>query len=81
MNTDMLLKIKKDLEALEEKNRDSEIKKELILEQLKDNWGINSIEEASIELKKLESKCNMLDTQFQKKYNEFIEEIDDLGIL
>lgn len=81
MDEQQLLRIKNKFEQLEEQNKTNEIKKGIIMENLKDNWGVNSIKEAEAKLTELKTKVSNLDKEFDEKFKNFIEELKDLDIL
>lgn len=76
MDEQDLLELKQDIEKAKTKVNQLEGQRKGLLEQLKEDWGCSSVEEAEKKLSKLEAGAEKLDKKLQKGIQKLEEKYE-----
>lgn len=76
MNEKELLKLKEEIDEAEDELKDLKVKQKYLLEELKNNWGLNSIEEAKELLNELNNDIKTMNKKIEKGIKDVQEKYE-----
>jgi hypothetical protein len=81
MDLEKLKKLKERLSKVEENNQQNIGAKKTLLDSLKKDFKITSLEEAKKEYKKRKKEFDELENEIEERTNELMEELKEEGII
>lgn len=75
---EQLLSMKRKLTALAQKRDRAKMEREILEKRLKDEFGLNSVEEADVELSRLTAQAETMEQEIEKSLREILEKYKPL---